>query len=365
MKHPIEILSDKFISDWKQTFSREKYPRERPILSDISDCDRQIVYGITNWMDRPDFDEGLLARFEAGNVQEAWINKKINSDLQRYGDWALTNQQDVCEIKGRNAKGDIVLLARGKIDGILSCTIDGVKYKFPAEIKSFDPNVFRKIKSLDDFKYKPHLRKYLRQMQMYLFSKNYEAGVFIITDCLGHIKLLIIYLDYAECELILKRLESVHNHINAGTLPDRIKYDPSVCVKCSFAALCLPDVVNKELDMLDLPQMNEDLLRIEILKPFADEHDYLLDYNKEKAKAYGNNFIVGEFMASFKEQQTTRYEIPEDIKLKYAVKKPTTLIEFSRLIPEEKKDTGELPEKKDINDVRREHGDKPKRKKKK
>ena len=157
------------------------YPRATSILSDIGECDRQMVYSITNWKDKPLHDEELQARFNAGNLQE----REMYSELQSLG-FDLQAGQEVVEIKNRAGE----TIARGKIDG----KIRYQNIKVPFEIKSMNPMVYDNVDDIEDFKKKPYLRKYLRQIQMYLFGNNCEEGLLFCTDCLGHWKIFVITL---------------------------------------------------------------------------------------------------------------------------------------------------------------------------
>lgn len=219
------------------------YPKTHSILSDIGECDRQMVYSVTNWRDRPAIEPDLKARFEVGNVQE----REVVTELRTMG-YDLILQQEPVEIKNR--AGDMI--GRGKVDGHIK--YHGVK--IPVEIKSMHPMVFDNIDSLEDFHRKPYLRKYLRQMAMYLYGNNVEEGLFLLTNCLGLWKVFVVTLDFAEGEQILQRLERVHAHLQAKTQPDRIPFRDEICGKCDFAQICLPDVMRKEINVL----MDEDLI---------------------------------------------------------------------------------------------------------
>ena len=47
-------------------------------------------------------------------------------------------------------------------------------------------------------------------------------------------------IDYEMGERDLKTAEEVNAHVEAGTLPDRIPYDNSICGLCDFDAICQP-----------------------------------------------------------------------------------------------------------------------------
>ena len=284
------------------------YPRTNAILSDIGECDRQMVYSVTNWQDKPAIEPDLKARFEVGNVQE----REVITELRQLG-YDLILQQEPVEIKNRTGE----MMARGKVDG-------HIKYhgiKIPVEIKSMHPQVFDRIESLEDFKKKPYLRKYLKQMTMYLYGNNVEEGLFLLTNCLGLWKVFVITLDFGEGEQILQRLERVHAALKNKTLPDRIEFRDEICGKCDFAHICLPDVMRKELNVLTDEDLLSNLERRELTHEASSEYarvdkkvkDFLKKHKIEKGVA--GEFIITSRTIDTKERaavpagQQTRYEI--------------------------------------------------------
>lgn len=277
----------------------ELYPRKNPILSDIPDCDRQLVYGVLNWKERPPFDSHVAARLEAGNVQE----REIVRELEGMGFRVILSQMPV-EIKGRGG----ILLATGRIDGKIE--FDG--FRIPFEIKSMNPNIFNQVRSIEDFQKKPWLRKYVRQLMMYLFGNNAEQGIFICTDCLGAWKMFVLDLDLGECEHLLQRLERAYENIKAGTHPPRILYDQSICGKCPFASNCLQDIVNTPLEFIENAELEQTIDRHEELKPLASEYDELHDRIKGVFKGVEKAIIGGRWMVVNVPSARTTYELTEE-----------------------------------------------------
>lgn len=281
------------------------YPRSVSILSDIGECDRQMVYSITNWKDKPLHDEELQARFDEGREQE----RKLNRDLIDMG-YDVIAQQEVCEVKNRS--GDVI--ARGKIDG----KIVYQKVKIPYECKSLNVNVFDSLETVEDFYKKPWLRKYIRQIQMYLYGNNCEEGLLICTDCLGHIKLFVITLDYGEAEAILQRLERVHAAIGNKVLPERIDYREDVCGYCSFAHICLPDVIRQESAIITDEEFIERLNRRESLAQARSEYENLDRSIKNDIKErVTSKALAGEFVI----QISKPIEVAEKVVAAYSFQK--------------------------------------------
>jgi hypothetical protein len=301
------------------------YQRKNSILSDIGECERQMVYSVLDWDKKPLHDEELQARFDIGNLFE----REIVRDLLGLG-FSVNHAQMPVEILGRGG----VKIATGKIDGFIQ--YEGKK--IPIEIKSMNPNVFNSINSVEDFNKKPWTRKYLRQLQLYLFGNNCEEGLFICTDCLGHWKLFPLYLDLGECEALLQRLERVYAAIQSKTYPDRITYDQSLCGKCPFSVICLADIINKPADFIDNPALEADLDRHEELKPMASEFDALHDKIKGTFKGIEKAVVGTKYLIQMIPSQRTTYELPpeiekeiDDLKKSHAVKVPCTRLVIEKL----------------------------------
>ena len=323
MATKVEGLIELIIKKRKEFLQGElkRYPREYPIASDIPDCDRYIVHSILDWQQKKMFDEYVQAMLIRGNTEE----KQVTKDMLDLGLEIIENQTP---FEARNAKG---ILCRGKIDGKLK--FEGQKY--PYEIKSMNVNSFNSIRNIDDLQKRPHFRKYLRQIQLYLFGHNAEEGLFIFTDLQGHYKLIPVYLDYGECELLLQRLEKVQVCLAKKEYPDRINYDERICGKCAFAHVCLPDTKSEGASVIEDPDLECALERREELKPLAKEYGDIDDDIKERFRErpdtiIGVNWRILAKASAYKKLNTKA--IPEDIKKQYmedAVKVAVSIININ------------------------------------
>lgn len=313
----VEKLIDEIIAKRKQRLcsSIQRYPRKNPILSDIGDCDRAIEYGITNWQDKAMFDEYVQARLEVGREEE----RRVSRELMELGYDLILSQQPV-EVKGREGE----ILATGKIDGFIRYE----NTKIPIEIKSMNPQIFNQITCVEDLNKKPWLRKYTRQLQMYMFGNNCEEGFFLITDCLGHWKMLPVYLSYEDCEWILQRLERIHKNLANGEFSDRIPYEEKICGMCPFVQVCLPDVVHSGMEVIDEKEFESKLSRRDELKPLAKEFEEIDEQIKEKAKAFGKDLLVGNFSVFLRRGQRTTYNIPDEVKKPFSEKVETLTVKI-------------------------------------
>jgi len=276
------------------------YPRKNLILSDLGDCDRQMAYGVAEWKHKPLPSPDLIARFEIGNLME----REMTRELLEMG-FDFQGGQDTVTVHGKGG----VMLATGRIDGF----INWERERIPIEIKSMNPNIYDQIESIDDFQKKPWLRKYTRQLMMYMFGHSKEYGLFGVTDCLGHWKWFILYLDLGECELLLQRMENTNAHLAAGTLPDRIEYKHDICGRCDFADICLPDIMREQASIVT---DEETLIRLArrdqnaiARKQYENDDKWLKEQFENVPKAVaGEYYITGKQMSRRKYAQGPELE---------------------------------------------------------
>ncbi|HPD58263.1 MAG TPA: PD-(D/E)XK nuclease family protein [Smithellaceae bacterium] len=187
----------------------------------------------------------------------------------------------------------------------------------PVEVKTASPYVYKTINSIQDLtngKYS-YLRKYPAQLTLYCLLGNHERGMFIFKDkSSGAMKELFMPLDYDLGETLLKRAESVNQHIKDGTVPEGINND-LWCSGCAFAHICLPVQVGKEVE-IDTGELATLLDRMEELKPAVDEYNELDD--QVKALTEGKDKILaGDWFVTGKWYERKSYEVPAEIKAQY------------------------------------------------
>lgn len=283
-----------------------RYPKRAFTCSDIHECDRYMIHSILDWDKRELHDTGLQAIFDAGNKEEENVKNRIGYELGL----EFIETQSPFEIKNR--AGEVI--ASGKIDGKILWNGKAV----PVEIKSMNENSFNQINTLDDFKKKPLYRKYLRQMQLYLYGNNQEAGLFIISNFRTE-KLILVTLDYGECEYIISRLERLWELKKAGTYPEP-EYRAELCDRCPFSSLCLTDVENKPADFINNEALEELLDRREQLIPLKKEYEDLDDEIKATFKEIPHAFVGTKFEIINKQLSKKSYDtksMPDELKKPY------------------------------------------------
>lgn len=264
--------------------------------SGISECDRQMVHSLLDWDKRPLADAGLQAIFEAGKSEEARIVRML-SELG----YEVIAQQNPIQIR-HSKTGEII--CTGKIDGKILVGRSAV----PMELKSMNPNAYARINSVDDLAKSPFYRKYIKQMQLYLYGNGEEAGLFIISD-FRNIKVFIVYLDFGLCEQILKQLERCWDYVKAKKYPDPIDR-LEVCQYCPFEFLCTKTTVNQGASFLESEELEQNVARWLELKPMKSEFEALDKAIKGplKDKDILNAVIGTKYQIVGRKQKRTTYD---------------------------------------------------------
>ena len=265
--------------------------------SGIAECDRQMVHSLLDWDKRPLATPQLQAIFEAGKSEEARIIRLL-SELG----YEIIAQQNPIQIRHPKT-GEVI--CTGKID----CKVLVGRSAVPVELKSMNPNAYARINSVEDLEKNPFYRKYIKQMQLYLYGNAEEAGLFIISD-FRNIKVFIVYLDLGVCEQILKQLERCWDYVKAKKYPEPIDYRPEVCDYCPFEFLCTKTTVNQGASFLESEELVQDLDRWLELKPLKAEFDALDKAIKDPLKKQGilNAVIGSKYQIVGRVQKRTTYD---------------------------------------------------------
>lgn len=302
-------------------------PQQRPnslYASRIPDCERQGVYEFTNFKDKAPFTWELMALFESGNVNEAAYKAQLRTlGLDLVEDGAPLSED---------------MRRKYNLGGYLDTRIKWEGSRIPIEMKLTNPNMFASIDGLGadvlktgeitqdmiergiaSMKRVIWFRKYLRQLTVYLLGTGEEVGMFAFTDGRGGWKFVIVPLDYAEGERILKIAESIKGHVEAATLPDRIPYDHEICGRCAFLSTCIPDIANVPSIKIEGNQALAELL--EAREAMLEKWKTVESINK-KIKAFfedvkAGTFTLGNFIVTRKQGQRKTYEVPDEVKIKY------------------------------------------------
>lgn len=272
----VELLKKEIESRENQRLlsRRTEYKQSNCIASGLGDCLRERYYSIVDGDSKPVADEWLQARFEEGSEQERRILIKLLTN-----GFEIVENQRRFEVKDRDNR----VILTGRIEGKIK--FQG-KY-YPFEIKSMNPNIYDGIDNIEDFAKYSHTKKYPKQLMSYMFSENVDEGFFIITDCLGHFKIIVVYLDYNVMEEEMQNCTIVMNHVWEGIAP-QFTTDRSLCRKCwACKTVCFPSMdFGEGITVIDEPELAIDLKRREELSEPRSEYESIDKRVKERLKEF-------------------------------------------------------------------------------
>jgi hypothetical protein len=260
-------------------------------------CERYLVYTVTRWQDKQIHDVGLQFVFEGGNV----IEDMAVRDFEEAGFKVYRPEPDRAIAESKPA-------ITGHID-IRVDFGDGQPVR-TGEIKGLNKYDFDSLNTLQDFfnSKKVWIRKYPAQLMTYLYIKGEERGFFYLKSIPGfQPKLIWIDLDYEYMESLLKKTERIESYIANKVLPEQIN-DYSVCERCGFLQVCLPEIKANILDILDDSEIEQKLNRWEELKPLSKEYE---EIDKEIKQSFSgkDKLMVGDWLIQgnhiFRKEYTT------------------------------------------------------------
>jgi hypothetical protein len=304
-KTPAERLAERIaLEHAKDLLSRIRPQGKQPYLylSGLHTCARNLYYQLEEGDKRPPVDPYVQGLFDSGQHQELWVKKKLlefGLELQQAG------KEVFVRYGGRLKAHHGEVIGKGKVDGIFHFVDDltGPKgVKIPGEVKSMDGHMFKKLSTVDDLLDYAHTEKYLRQLLNYMLGESLENGVFVITDCRGHIKVIPVFLhNHLEvAELSLKKMEQAWEGKLAGEAPPRIAYHAKICGTCDFAPICLQDIVVGGSDRSDDPEEEALLARYLELEPASREAEVLWQEIKDRFQHRPLTNVAGRFEVSVK-----------------------------------------------------------------
>lgn len=270
------------------------YPQNSLRASSIGHpCDRFHYHSIKDWSKKALHDAVMQSIFDEGSIHETETIKELISM-----GFEIVEQQ-------RSFQIDKPLIT-GHIDGIIRW--EG--QDFPFDVKSISPVDFDRINSAEDLllSKKLHQRKYPGQLQIYLLQLGLSMGCFILKNKLtGELKPIWMEIDYDYCEQLLKRAERVYEAISKQIPPERVT-DFSICSKCEFRELCLPEMVGGPgIQVFNDVEMAGLLDRREQLKSSAEEYADLDEQIKEHFKVTGlGEKLCGDYLIKVTEVKTKK-----------------------------------------------------------
>lgn len=248
-------------------------------------CIRFLVFERTRWQEKVLHGPGLQAIYDLGND----IEERVIKDLKAAGIDIIEQQRAYAWPKFQiTGHSDFKVILEGKA--------------YPCEVKSMSPYIFSSINTVEDMK--RHRRYYVRaypgQLVLYLLLDEKEQGFFLLKNKVtGAMKEIPVDLDYELAESLLKKAEQINRHVAEGSVPDPIEWDDDCCSECGYIHICLPDRSGKEIQVLDRPELEIMLARLEEIKPLVDEYNELDRDVKEAIKGQ-DNLLLGNWLVKGK-----------------------------------------------------------------
>ena len=292
-------------------------------------CLRYLVYLRTRWQDQLPPSPKLLKVFKAGREQEELTKQQLREMGFIIKETIYTFQDP-----------------QFQLTGAIDCFISHPNFSntyLATEIKSVDRFTYQKINSSKDFLTdKPYyLRKWYYQIQSYFYlislqKQEFEKlAIFVLRNKNNtEIKPIILEIDYETIENILKRCETINQHVAKNTLPDRIT-DLSICSQCPFRHICLPPIdggqgLDAEIDeevLNAVKRLHELEGQLEEFEELQSEYELLKEFLKERLKpkfeAGATEILAGNYIVKAQKIERTQIDtkkLPAEIKEQYATK---------------------------------------------
>lgn len=257
-------------------------------------CDRYLVFLRTRWQEAALPNPELQLIFGEGLMHE----RAGQRQLEEMG-YPIVEQQ-------RDYSWDQYQIT-GHLDGKIQ--VNGSL--IPFEFKSMSPWIWQKVNRLDDLHEakQPWLRKYPGQIMLYNLLANSERGLLVLKNKVtGRLKDIEVPLNYDYAESLLQKAERVNAHVKAGTTPEPIPWDESICGSCKFAHICLPEAKREALEFMAFPELEEKLKRRAELEAAKKEYEGLDKEVKDAVKGR-QKVVIGDFLITGKEQTRKEYTV--------------------------------------------------------
>lgn len=206
-------------------------------------CTKSLVHARIDWENQPLMDLTGCYRVEEGHDKESKFRdmlSKIKIDIdgtqRRYNTKTLET---------------LVNLKLGlRIDGVfdlkkfgwqLPPPFDDVR-EIPWENKTVAPHYWDSTRTIEDLKRHPKhwIQKIPSQFNCTMLFEKWPGGLISIMTFGKKPRILPMLFDKELWERDKRQLEEVNDHVDAGTFPPPIPYDPEVCGMCNFNHICQP-----------------------------------------------------------------------------------------------------------------------------
>jgi hypothetical protein len=317
---PPTALAERLDAEFVALLERNRYPAtphpDRVYASQWRECERQMVYDVTQPASASPWSPELLAKFRYGRDREtAMIIDLLQSGRNASPPFRIVRQQERCTLRDRQGRDAIT----GKVDG----WIEHDDLIIPFEIKNWSTYITDRITTFADVLDSPYTRSGAFQILVYMVAFGRPFGLLIL-DRSGLPKFVPVALtdeNLDHVETFLAKAERVLDHAAAGTLPDFVE-DASVCRRCPyFGHTCNPPLLAARPTVLTDPDLEAALERRETLKRAGKEFADLDADIKRRLRGVEHAFI-GKFHIVGTWAKSSRVDLPPALKKQYTVSDP-------------------------------------------
>ena len=193
-------------------------------------CPRQGYYNVALKHRKPPLSPDEAARMEKGRKEKLLAL----AELVELG-FELTRAHIPFSFAAQKRYG-----IRGRLDAGVKLRTPRRTLEVPLAVKSIHPLAFAAVRTALDLKKHPLYCSYYRQAQACIQAFETNALLLLLSDCLGHWKLLAVSRDKEELRDIRACVRAINAALRGGPLPQG-RPAKKACARCHFAPQCEAD----------------------------------------------------------------------------------------------------------------------------
>jgi len=254
-------------------------------------CAKNLVHCRVDWRDRQPMDLRGRWRVDEG-IRIEWEVKKWLGDIG----FEITQSQ-------RRYSTDDPGLEKYR-DLHISCKVDGASpmnrtfpepfsklREIPVEVKTTNPNYWDSTKTIEDINRHPKfwIKKMTSQLNVGIVLSKSPGGLLIIATFGKKPRILPMLFSQELWDRDQAMAHKVNAHVAAGTYPEPMPFDATVCGMCNFNHLCRPISPTKmtQIDPTDIFKLEQYLEFKDHKKTFEGLHAELIGTKSKPGKYHG------------------------------------------------------------------------------
>lgn len=286
-------------------------------------CKKFLVHCRVDWKDRQIMDINGRWRVEEGNDKE-WAVKKWLGNIG----FEIIQSQKKFTTDDVGLKEYQHLKISGRVDGFIPTMRELPKpfnhiREIPVEVKSVSPHYWKSTETIEDIKRhsKFWISKIPSQLNTYFILSGSPCGLLVLATFGKRPRVLPMLFDEELWEYDQRIVEAVNKHVKAGTYPEPMPFDSTVCGMCDFNHICNPLQVKKNL--IELKDIDE--IELELYLELREQRDHYEELRKRlignmenPGKYFGKEAFISDIVINTKKSMRSKYpRIPKELKELY------------------------------------------------